>query len=55
MPVQLFGADRGASTINGTVKRLGSIRCNEADIGPLAFDRVGMVKAPETGKRVSTW
>lgn len=47
------GATWGASTINGNLKRRSGFLYNEAYIGLLVFNRVQMVKDPETGKRVS--
>lgn len=48
-----FGREWGASTINGNLKRRSGILYNEAYIGLLVFNRVQMVKDPETGKRIS--
>ena len=48
-----FGGDWGASTINGNLKRRSGILYNEAYIGVLVFNRIRMVKDPETGKRLS--
>src|SRR5690606_38674332 len=48
-----FGREWGASTISGNLKRRSGILYNEAYIGLLVFNRVQMVKAPETGKRIS--
>ncbi|MEF2071920.1 recombinase family protein [Consotaella aegiceratis] len=48
-----FGREWGASTINGNLKRKSGILYNEAYIGLLVFNRVQMVKDPETGKRIS--
>lgn len=48
-----FGREWGASTINGNLKRRSGILYNEAYIGLLIFNRVQMVKDPETGKRIS--
>lgn len=47
------GGQWGAGTINGNLKRRGGILYNEAYIGLLVFNRVRMVKDPQTGKRVS--
>ena len=47
------GGTWGASTINGNLKRRSGFLYNEAYIGLLVFNRVQMVKDPETGKRVS--
>ncbi|BAV64109.1 recombinase family protein [Sphingobium cloacae] len=48
-----FGGDWSSSTINGNLKRRSGILYNEAYIGLLVFDRIHMVKDPETGKRIS--
>jgi len=48
-----FGGEWGASTINGNLKRRSGILYNEAYIGLLVFNRLQMVKDPETGKRLS--
>jgi len=42
-----------ASTINGNLKRHSGLLYNEAFVGFLVFNRVAMIKNPETGKRVS--
>lgn len=48
-----FGRHWAASTINGNLKRHSGLLYNEAFAGFLVFNRVAMVKNPETGKRVS--
>ncbi|MDW6022212.1 recombinase family protein [Mesorhizobium sp. BAC0120] len=48
-----FGAAWAASTINGNLKRRSGFLYNEAYIGLLIFNRLQMVKDPETGKRLS--
>lgn len=48
-----FGGDWSGSTINGNLKRRSGILYNEAYIGLLVFNRIHMVKDPETGKRIS--
>jgi site-specific DNA recombinase len=47
------GSEWAASTINGNLKRRSGFLYNEAYIGLLVFNRVQMVKDPETGKRIS--
>jgi site-specific DNA recombinase len=48
-----FGQHWAASTINGNLKRHSGLLYNEAFVGFLVFNRVAMIKDPETGKRVS--
>ena len=48
-----FGGEWAASTINGNLKRRSGFLYNEAYIGLLVFNRVQMVKDPETGRRIS--
>ncbi|WP_338531804.1 recombinase family protein [Nitratireductor thuwali] len=48
-----FGGEWNASTINGNLKRRSGFLYNEAYIGLLVFNRVKMVKDPETGRRIS--
>lgn len=48
-----FGGAWGASTINGNLKRRSGFLYNEIYIGLLVFNRIKMVKDPETGKRIS--
>lgn len=48
-----FGSQWAASTINGNLKRHSGLLYNEAYIGFLVFNRVAMIKNPETGKRIS--
>jgi len=48
-----FGHQWAASTINGNLKRHSGLLYNEAYIGFLVFNRVAMIKNPETGKRIS--
>ncbi|WP_309083333.1 recombinase family protein [Chelativorans sp.] len=48
-----FGKNWAASTINGNLKRRSGFLYNEAYIGLLVFNRIQMVKDPETGKRIS--
>ncbi len=48
-----FGHQCAASTINGNLKRHIGLLYNEAFVGFLVFNRVAMIKDPETGKRVS--
>jgi site-specific DNA recombinase len=47
------GREWAASTINGNLKRRSGFLYNEAYIGLLVFNRIQMVKDPETGKRIS--
>ena len=48
-----FGRHWAASTINGNLKRHSGLLYNEAFVGFLVFNRVAMIKNPETAKRVS--
>ena len=48
-----FGRHWAASTINGNLKRHSGLLYNEAFVGFLVFNRVAMIKNPETGRRVS--
>jgi site-specific DNA recombinase len=48
-----YGYHWAASTINGNLKRHSGLLYNEAFVGFLVFNRVAMIKNPETGKRVS--
>jgi site-specific DNA recombinase len=48
-----FGYHWAASTINGNLKRHSGLLYNEAYIGFLVFNRIAMIKNPETGKRIS--
>jgi site-specific DNA recombinase len=48
-----FGGEWCAATINGNLKRRSGFLYNEAYIGLLVFNRISMIKNPETGKRVS--
>jgi len=48
-----FGGEWAASTINGNLKRRSGFLYNEAYVGLLVFNRLSMIKDPETGKRVS--
>ncbi len=48
-----FGGEWAASTINGNLKRRSGMLYNEAYIGLLVFNRIQMLKDPETGKRIS--
>lgn len=48
-----FGGEWAASTINGNLKGRSGFLYNEAYIGLLVFNRVQMVKDPETGRRIS--
>lgn len=47
------GGAWGASTINGNLKRRSGFLYNEIYIGLLVFNRIKMVKDPESGKRIS--
>ncbi|MGQ9367731.1 recombinase family protein [Azospirillum sp. A39] len=47
------GGHWNASTINGSASRKNGILYNEAYIGILIYNRLTMVKDPETGKRIS--
>jgi site-specific DNA recombinase len=48
-----FGKQWNASTINGNPQRGNGILCNALYAGRLVYNRVRMIKDPETGKRVS--
>jgi site-specific DNA recombinase len=48
-----FGGEWAASTINGNLKRRSGFLYNEAYMGLLVFNRLSMIKDPETGKRLS--
>ncbi|MCO6179293.1 recombinase family protein, partial [Ciceribacter sp. RN22] len=48
-----FGGEWAASTINGTLKRRSGMLYNEAYVGLLVFNRLQMMKDPDTGKRIS--
>ena len=48
-----FGRQWNASTINGNPQRGNGILCNALYAGRLVYNRVRMIKDPETGKRVS--
>ncbi len=48
-----FGGRWNASTINGHAQRGNGILSNQLYVGRLIYNRVGMVKDPETGRRVS--
>jgi site-specific DNA recombinase len=48
-----FGRHWAASSINSNLKRHGDLLNNEAFVGFLVFNRVTMIKNPETGKRIS--
>ena len=52
IPSATGGAWR-ASTINGNRSRRSGMLYNEAYIGLLVYNRVGMVRDPDTGKRIS--
>ncbi|MCO6179279.1 recombinase family protein, partial [Ciceribacter sp. RN22] len=48
-----FGGEWAASTINGNLKRRSGMLYNEAYVGLLVFNRLQMMKDPDTGKRIS--
>ena len=48
-----FGGQWSASTINGNAQRGSGVLFNPIYVGRLVYNRVTMVKDPETGKRIS--